>query len=52
MVTVWALCPGLVFEPESYYWRHYYGYEQMECNFRMQVSWEQYLPVIIQKPEK
>jgi hypothetical protein len=52
MVNVWALSPGMVFEPESYYWRHYYGYEQTECNFTMQVSWEQYLPVIIQKPEK
>ena len=33
MVTVWALSPGMAFVPESYYWRHYYGYEQTECNF-------------------
>jgi hypothetical protein len=52
MVTVWALSPRLAFEPESYYWRHYYGYEQTELNFTVRTSWDQYLPVIIQKPEK
>jgi hypothetical protein len=52
MVTVWALSPGIVFEPENYYWRHYYGYVQTERNFNVRTSWDQYLPVIIQKPEK
>ena len=51
MVTVWALSPGLAYEPDQYYWRHYYGYEQTECNFNLQNSWKQYLPVIIQPPE-
>ncbi|OGN89103.1 MAG: hypothetical protein A2Y88_11555 [Chloroflexi bacterium RBG_13_48_10] len=33
MVTVWAEKSGLVFEPEFYYWRHYYSYQVKECNF-------------------
>lgn len=33
MVGVWAEKAGLVFEPEYYRWRHYYGYERKECNF-------------------
>ena len=52
MVTVWAHRPGMAFEPDNYYWRHYYGYEQTERNFNVRTSWEQYLPVIIQKAEK
>jgi len=33
MVSVWAEKPGLVFEPLNYQWRHYYGYENKECDF-------------------
>ena len=33
MITVWADRSGLKFDPENYYWRHYYGYEQVECDF-------------------
>jgi len=32
MVTVWAELEGYVFEPEQYYWRHYYGYESRTLN--------------------
>ena len=45
MVSVWAELPGYQFEPEDWidpygngathrYWRHYYGYEEVEVNFR------------------
>jgi len=33
MVGVRAEKAGLVFEPEYYRWRHYYGYERKECDF-------------------
>ena len=33
MITVWADRSGLKFNPENYRWRHYYGYEQTECDF-------------------
>jgi hypothetical protein len=33
MVTVWADRSDLEFTPENYHWRHYYGYEQVECDF-------------------
>ncbi|MCG8347019.1 MAG: fibronectin type III domain-containing protein [Chloroflexales bacterium] len=33
MVTVWAEKDGYVFEPQQYYWRHYYGYEERELDF-------------------
>lgn len=33
MITVWADRSGLEFDPENYYRRHYYGYEQAECDF-------------------
>lgn len=33
MVTVWADRSGLEFSPENFHWRHYYGYEQTECDF-------------------
>ena len=33
MVTVWAELEGYTFEPEQYYWRHYYGYESETLNF-------------------
>jgi hypothetical protein len=52
MVAVWALSTGLAFEPDNYYWRHYYGYELTERNFNVRTSWNQYLPVIIREPEK
>jgi hypothetical protein len=37
MVAVWAEKPGLVFKPENYSWRHYYGYEKKECNFQVEL---------------
>jgi hypothetical protein len=33
MVTVWAELEGYTFEPEEYYWRHYYGRESRTLNF-------------------
>ncbi len=36
MVTIWAEKQGISFQPENYHWRHYYGYEQAECNFLVQ----------------
>ena len=33
MVTIWAELEGHAFEPEQYYWRHYYGYESRTLNF-------------------
>lgn len=33
MVTIWAELEGYAFEPEQYYWRHYYGYESRTLNF-------------------
>jgi len=33
MVTVWAELDGYTFEPEQYYWRHYYGHESRTLNF-------------------
>jgi len=33
MVTAWAELDGYTFEPEHYYWRHYYGYESRTLNF-------------------
>jgi hypothetical protein len=34
MVTVWAELDGYSFEPDFYYWRHYYGYEERRINFQ------------------
>ncbi len=36
MITIYASRSGVEFEPEYYYWRHYYGYERAECNFEVQ----------------
>jgi hypothetical protein len=33
MITVWADRSGFEFDPDNYHWRHYYGYEQAECDF-------------------
>jgi len=33
MVAVWAELEGYTFEPEQYYWRHYYGYELTTLDF-------------------
>jgi hypothetical protein len=33
MIGVWAESPGLVFEPQYYRWRHYFGSERKECDF-------------------
>jgi len=46
MVNVWALSPGMAFEPESYTWRHYYGYEGTECSFSAHFPLENYLPIV------
>ena len=46
MVTVWAEESGLVFEPEFYYWRHYYSYQVKECNFQAHLPWVYYFPIV------
>jgi hypothetical protein len=33
MVSVWAELEGYTFEPEEYYWRHYYGSESRTLDF-------------------
>jgi hypothetical protein len=33
MVTVWAEKEGYTFDPQQYYWRHYYGYELRTVDF-------------------
>jgi hypothetical protein len=33
MVTVWAYYEGYVFDPESHFWRHYFGYELATRDF-------------------
>ncbi len=33
MVTVWAIYEGYIFEPEDYFWRHYFGYELATRDF-------------------
>jgi hypothetical protein len=38
MVTVWAYYDGHVFDPESHYWRHYYGYELATRDFVAELS--------------
>jgi len=49
MITIWANKTGLVFEPDKYYWRHYFGYEQVECNFLAQLPWVTYLPIVVKE---
>jgi hypothetical protein len=34
MVTVWAELEGYAFTPEQDYWRHYYGYEERNVDFK------------------
>ncbi|OGN93250.1 MAG: hypothetical protein A2Z71_00950 [Chloroflexi bacterium RBG_13_50_21] len=46
MVTVWANGQGLTFEPEQSYWRHYYGYERIRCDFVVSLSTEIFIPMI------
>jgi hypothetical protein len=46
MVTVWASGQELEYDPEQYYWRHYYGYEQAECNFTAYSALKNYLPIV------
>jgi hypothetical protein len=45
MVTVWADGLGLKYEPDQYYWRHYYGYEGRECSFIAPSTWKNYFPI-------
>jgi hypothetical protein len=33
MITVWAYGEGYIFDPESYFWRHYFGYELATRDF-------------------
>ena len=33
MITVWAFLEDFAFEPESHFWRHYYGYELAPRDF-------------------
>ena len=47
MVTVWAIRSGQEFEPDKYYWRHWHGYEQAECNFVLREPHEFYLPIVV-----
>jgi len=37
MVSVWAEQAGVVFTPALCSWRHYYGFEQRQCDFEMVV---------------
>jgi hypothetical protein len=46
MVTVWAVGSGLEYEPEQCYWRHYYGYQQTQCNFIGRLPGVFYFPII------
>ena len=46
MVTVWAQGSGLVFEPESYSWRHYYGFEKTARDFQAHLPGQNYFPII------
>ena len=38
MITVWAFAEGYIFDPESHYWRHYYGYELARRDFVAELS--------------
>ncbi len=38
MVSVWAEKAGAAFSPANCSWRHYYGYEEKECNFELVVE--------------
>ncbi len=38
MVTVWAYYEGYIFDPESHFWRHYYGYELATRDFVAELS--------------
>ncbi len=33
MITVWAYDEGYIFDPESHFWRHYFGYELATRDF-------------------
>jgi hypothetical protein len=44
MVTVWAIYAGYVFEPESYFWRHYSGYELATRDFVAAPSTDSTMP--------
>jgi hypothetical protein len=51
MVTVWAEADGYVFEPEQYYWRHYYGYVVKTLDFVARRQHRLYLPLVVRGPE-
>lgn len=38
MVTVWAFHVDYVFDPEEYFWRHYYGYREETLDFTAAIS--------------
>lgn len=46
MVTIIPQQPGLLFIPESCYWRHYYGYEMKACDFSAIPLSLMYLPIV------
>jgi uncharacterized repeat protein (TIGR01451 family) len=47
MVTVWAELEGYTFDPASYFWRHYYGYEVATRDFVAIPN--VYLPLILRQ---
>jgi hypothetical protein len=48
MVTVWAELDGYTFEPELYFWRHYYGYRVETLDFIATAPHNGYLPLVYQ----
>jgi hypothetical protein len=50
MITVWAERSGMVFQPPTCSWRHYYGYEMKECNFIAGPGRSYYLPILSKSP--
>jgi hypothetical protein len=52
-ITVWAERAGYGFDPNQYYWRHYYGYREETLNFvaTQIASRYVYLPVVYRPVE-
>jgi hypothetical protein len=46
MVTVWVEQSGLLFQPETYSWRHFAGYEIKRFDFLAQPGRKIYFPII------
>ena len=47
MVSVWAERAGYSFQPELYFWRHYYGYEVRTLDFVATALHVHYLPLVL-----